>query len=181
MSRSTLILMRHATATPESPTGQDFARPLTGRGREDAVHMGRWLHQRFPGITRLLASPAERTHQTAAAVCEAWPADTGPEVRRDPALYLADAEVLLARTAEQGTPTLLLIGHNPGLEDFVWHLLGGRGLPQDVDTLMPTAGAYALALPARRAPLVAGCATLIAHMRPHLLDSDPPQGAGTHD
>ena len=157
MTTLTLIIMRHAKASPNSPKGDDFGRPLTSRGKHDAARMSQWLRANFPDLARVLSSPAERTRQTVAAVTASWAdAPVMPEVRWDPALYLAEL------------PTLL-VGHNPGLEELVWHLLDGQDEVLKASKIMPTAAVYALSLPSRGSRVVPKGARLLAHMRPRQL------------
>lgn len=119
----TLVLLRHAKSEwpPEVP---DALRPLTERGRRDAAAAGRWLRAHVGGIDQVVCSPAVRAVQTwdlAAAQLA-----TTPHLRHDDRLYGACAAELLAITQElsQQTSTAALVGHNPGLEDFLTLLTG---------------------------------------------------------
>jgi phosphohistidine phosphatase len=119
----TLILLRHAkSAWPEGIP--DAQRPLAGRGRRDAPAVGRWLRGQVAKIDLALCSPAVRAVQTwdlAAAQL-----DGIPQVRHDGRLYGASAEELLRVTQQlpHQASTVLLVGHNPGLEDFLELLTG---------------------------------------------------------
>jgi phosphohistidine phosphatase len=119
----TLILLRHAkSAWP--PGTPDAARPLAARGLRDAPAVGRWLQAQFPKIDCVVCSPAVRAVQTwdlAAAQLDAM-----PRVSHDERLYGASAHELLAITQElpRGASTAGLVGHNPGLEDFLTLLTG---------------------------------------------------------
>lgn len=118
-----LILLRHAkSAWPEGIP--DAQRPLAGRGRRDAPAVGRWLRGQIAMIDLVLCSPAVRAAQTwdlAAAQL-----DPIPRVRHDERLYGASAEELLRVTQElpHTVSTAALVGHNPGLEDFLELLTG---------------------------------------------------------
>ncbi len=170
MTTLTLIIMRHAKASPDSPKGDDFGRPLTSRGKHDAARMSQWLRANFPDLARVLSSPAERTRQTVAAVTASWAdAPVMPEVRWDPALYLAELPTLLSVLEQETTGPLLLVGHNPGLEELVWHLLDGQNEVLKASKIMPTAAVYALSLPSRGSRVVPKGARLLAHMRPRQL------------
>lgn len=119
----TLILLRHAkSAWPQEAA--DAARPLAARGRRDAPVVGRWLRKHAPKIDLVVCSPAVRAVQTwdLAAV----QLDAIPEVRHDEWLYSASAEDLLTTTQElpHEASTAVLVGHNPGLEDFLTLLTG---------------------------------------------------------
>ncbi len=118
-----LILLRHAkSAWP--PKTRDAARPLAGRGRRDAPAVGRWLRDHIPTIELVVCSPAVRAAETwnlAAAEL-----DAKPRLRHDKRLYEASAGDLLKVTQEL-SPTIsttVLVGHNPGLENFLTLLTG---------------------------------------------------------
>ena len=167
---STLIILRHAKAAAESANGTDFARPLAPRGRDDAARIGQWLQGHYPRISLALASPALRTRETLLGVMAAWSGEEAPpEVRWDPALYLAELPVLLATLAREEADPLLLVGHNPGLEELVVHLIGGRALAIDPAKPMPTCGLYVVGVASRRKLATPGSGLLLAHMRPRLL------------
>ena len=119
----TLILLRHAKSAWPADT-PDAARPLAARGRRDAPAVGRWLHAQVPKIDCVVCSPAVRAVQTwdLAAVHLA----ALPPVSHDQRLYGASAHKLLAVTQQlpRGAATAVLVGHNPGLEDFLTLLTG---------------------------------------------------------
>jgi phosphohistidine phosphatase len=119
----TLILLRHAKSAWPADT-PDVTRPLAERGRRDAAAVGRWLREQVTKIDLVLCSPAVRAVQTwnlAAAQLEAI-----PRVHHDERLYSACAEELLQVTLElpHKVSTVVLVGHNPGLEDFLELLTG---------------------------------------------------------
>jgi phosphohistidine phosphatase len=119
----TLILIRHSKSA-WSQDAFDAARPLAGRGRRDAPAVGRWLREQATKIDLAVCSPAVRAVQTWALV--AGQLDALPRVRHDERLYAASAEDLLEVTQElpQEVSTTVLVGHNPGLEDFLTLLTG---------------------------------------------------------
>jgi phosphohistidine phosphatase len=119
----TLILLRHAKSAWPADT-RDVVRPLAERGRRDAPAVGRWLREQCSKINFVVCSPAVRAVQTwdlAAAQLEDL-----PQVRHDERLYEASAQDLLQVTRElpYKASTVVLIGHNPGLEDFLELLTG---------------------------------------------------------
>src|SRR5262245_48082056 len=63
-----LILWRHAEAALLREGQDDLQRPLTAKGERQAQRMAEWLNQRLAHSTRILASPALRTQQTAKAL-----------------------------------------------------------------------------------------------------------------
>ncbi len=163
-----LIVMRHAKTNVSSPTGDDFSRALTPRGSADALAMGEWLHAQHPDLARIVSSTALRARQTVAAVTLPW-GETPPEIRWDPALYLAELDTLLGAAESLREAPTLFVGHNPGLEDLVRHLVGDLHARIGSPKIMPTSAAYVLELSTRRGRPRPGSAVLRAHMRPKLL------------
>lgn len=118
-----LVVLRHAkSARPEGTP--DHARPLAPRGRRDAAAAGDSLAEADLLPDQALCSTAVRARQTWELVAGQW--GTPPPVRHDPRLYAAGADDLLAVVHEvpADVATLLLVGHNPGLENLVLELAG---------------------------------------------------------
>ena len=109
-----LSLFRHAEAADRIPGTDDFARPLTPRGREDAKRMGAVLSSRQPLPDLALCSPSLRTRQT--LKCARMPESL--ETVMDPEIYEATVQDLLhlIRTAPQSCAYALVVGHNPGMQ-----------------------------------------------------------------
>ena len=141
-----LILFRHAKAEPRAAAGQDTDRPLSARGLRDAALMGRVLAADGAAPDLALVSPSLRTRQTWEAAAGALP-PTRVEVVD--ALYNATseevAEVLERRSV--GSRTVLVVGHNPSLQELsVQLLVDGGAAPGDIERLeegFPTATAAA--------------------------------------
>ncbi len=116
-----LILFRHGKAERSAPGG-DIARRLTDRGRRDAGLMAAVLAGEGLVPDLVLVSAAARTQETWAAAAPAFPA-ARVEVRRD--LYLAEEGLILdlAETLGEGVDTVMVIGHNPGLQHLGLMLL----------------------------------------------------------
>ncbi|MGX4693498.1 SixA phosphatase family protein [Streptomyces sp. JNUCC 63] len=118
-----LVVLRHAkSARPEGVADHD--RPLAPRGRRDAPAAGRALAEADCLPDLALCSTALRARQTWELASAQW--GTPPPVRYVSELYAADVFDLLAavRKAPPEVETLLLVGHNPGLEDLVLELAG---------------------------------------------------------
>lgn len=141
-----LVVLRHAKSA--WPTGvADHERPLAPRGRRDAPAAGRALAEADCLPDLALCSTAVRARQTWELAAREW--GTPPPVRLDRRLYAADVSELL--TALHEVPdqirTLLLIGHNPGLEELVLDLAGDSldDALDDVRTKFPTSAIAILA------------------------------------
>jgi phosphohistidine phosphatase len=114
-----LILWRHAEAEYGPP---DLERTLTALGHRQAVAMAAWLKPRLPDDTRVLASPARRALQTAAALTkrvetvDALAPDTSPEAILDACGW-----------SPIGNGCVVVAGHQPTLGRVAGHLLGIPG------------------------------------------------------
>ncbi|AMJ60546.1 SixA phosphatase family protein [Bosea sp. PAMC 26642] len=120
-----LMLLRHAKSN--WPTGMaDPERPLAARGREAAPVMGRYLAEELLLPDLVLVSPARRTAETWDLVAPMLPEK--PATHVEPRIYEAKTERLLhvVQEVEPQVKTLLMIGHNPGLEELA-ALLTGHG------------------------------------------------------
>src|ERR1041385_8347311 len=119
----TLLILRHAKATHHLPVG-DFDRPLTERGECDAGEVGRWLkkHDLVPDL--VVSSSAVRARATAATAVEECGYEGQIELKAE--LYLAEPEVLVeaVRRLPAHAGRVLIVGHNPGLEQLVYRLTG---------------------------------------------------------
>lgn len=143
MTTRTLLILRHAKSDRDGDAIDDFARPLSARGRRDAPRMGRWLRAHGLRPDLVLSSPALRARQTTEAVLEALELPQ-ERLRYDDRLYLAGVDTLLAVITEcpARTGMLLLVGHNPGLEELL-ERLGAESPPRNAAGKLLTAGALA--------------------------------------
>ena len=114
-----LILWRHAEAVESGAEVPDLDRPLTARGERQAARMAAWLNRQLPATTRVLASPARRTQQTAMALERKF--RTVPAIAPD-ALPQAVLEAARWPTAKE---PVLVIGHQPTLGLVASQLLTG--------------------------------------------------------
>jgi len=150
-----LILLRHGEAERDSATGEDFDRPLAPRGQKESAATGEALAELGLVPDLALASGALRTRETWMAVAPAFPK---ARVKFDDKLYLAEA-VAIRRAAEaagQGCGALMVIGHNPGLQELALGLLIEGGGPQSavarVRTGLPTGAAAVFLIDAKGRP-----------------------------
>jgi len=101
------------------------------RGRKAAPAMAVYMRSRGYLPQVVLCSTAERTRETLDLLLAAW--TKKPAIRYEPELYLADWPVLLAslKKAPARASTLLLVGHNPGMEQLAVALaLQPKGIPE---------------------------------------------------
>lgn len=139
MSRE-LFVLRHAKSDWESGAKSDSERPLNKRGRKEAPRIGAWMreHYLYPGL--VLCSPAVRARETLDAVAAELqlPAE---RMRVVDELYLASLGALLKilRDVPAEHDSIMLVGHNPGLDDLVTYL-GAHQIPlTESGKLMTTA------------------------------------------
>ena len=162
----TLLVLRHAKSNWSDPALDDHERPLNKRGLRDGPRMGELVraHGLLPDV--VISSDAVRARLTAEAVVEA--ARCAGEILLDPRLYLAGpADILsLLRRVEEKAQTVMIVGHNPGLEDLVAQLTGER---RD----LPTAALAQIDLPIDqwRDLSLSTRGTILGHWRPRTRQS----------
>lgn len=136
---ATLILLRHGKSD-WSGSESDHSRPLAPRGRRQAPEAGRWLAGNVGDIDLAVVSTAERARETWRLAASELPAP--PPVREEPRVYAAAGSSLLrlVRELPDDLETVVLVGHNPGLEDLLVDLTGQW-------TPMPTSAIAVVDLP----------------------------------
>lgn len=117
-----LGLLRHAKSDWDDVGLRDFDRGLNDRGRRGAAAIGAHIEDLGWRCDLAIASPAERVRRT----IEASGLDLAPQF--DERLYLADATTLMAVLREIGgdPARVLLVGHNPGLQELLFRLVDPR-------------------------------------------------------
>src|SRR5688572_5475639 len=113
----TLLVLRHAKSSWKETALDDHERPLNKRGRRDGPRMGKLIREHGLTPDVIISSDAVRARLTAEAVAAA--AGYSREIRLEEALYAASPADILAvlRTATTTTAgTVMIVGHNPGLE-----------------------------------------------------------------
>jgi len=110
-----LFLLRHAKAVPAEPGMDDAERPLMLSGVEDAGAIARYARKNEYAVDLILCSPSARTAQTAELVLK----DLKAAMEYRNTLYLAPAAKIVAavRGAPVAISALMIVGHNPGLEE----------------------------------------------------------------
>ncbi len=120
----TLLLLRHAKSSWGDASLPDHDRPLNSRGHRDAPRMGQWIREQglCPGL--IASSTAIRAKTTAQCVAEAC--DYRGEVVLLRQLYLGYPSdyVNYLQTLSEEYPRVLIVGHNPGLEQLLELLTG---------------------------------------------------------
>lgn len=119
-----LYLVRHAKAKRDD--SEDIGRPLSKRGRGDAARIAKWMLRRGAVPELVLCSPARRTEETWTLLSARL--DHECELRLLKSLYNATQSTLLARirSVPASVQSILVVGHNPGLEHLALRL-AGRG------------------------------------------------------
>lgn len=123
-----LILLRHGKAEPDSESGEDFDRRLAPRGVRESADMGARLADMGFTPDVALVSTAARARGTWEAAATAFP-NTKPSFEAH--LYHADSGTIraAARGALEGCATVMIVGHNPGLQELTVQLLHEGSAP----------------------------------------------------
>ena len=169
-----LTLLRHAKSGWDDPVTRDFDRPLNPRGRRAARTVGAEMKAQGLVFDLVLASPARRVTETVEEVAAGYGAIAA---RYDERLYLASAATLLdiVRHAPESVERLLLVGHNPGMEELALRLARRHGerLRGEVETKYPTGTLAEIELPAGRwAEVGEGAGRILRFIRPRDLDPE---------
>jgi phosphohistidine phosphatase len=170
----TIGLFRHAKSDWHDRRARDFDRPLNARGRKGAALMGKHINDHGIRWQRIISSPAFRAAETIEIAAKA--ADRNFPIIWDRRIYLASSATLLDILREQAEDKskILMIGHNPGLEDLIFDLVPDDGtspLRDIVEAKFPTAAYAVLELDIRRwADAREGCARLVHLTCPRDLD-----------
>jgi len=123
-----LLLLRHAKSAWPADVA-DHERPLAGRGEKTAPLIGRYLVRERLIPDLVLVSSARRTRQTWRLVAKKLPSSIAKQDMEE--LYEASAAKIAAvvQAIDPSVRTLMLIGHNPGFQDFANGLIG-EGNPE---------------------------------------------------
>jgi phosphohistidine phosphatase len=169
----TLTLLRHAKSSWDDVTARDFDRPLNRRGRQAARTVGREMRMLRLHFDQVIASPAARVVETLRDVEEGYGGTLGAEFDRR--VYLASAETLLdlVHAARDDGTALLLVGHNPGLENLALQLGGDGALKAEIAVKYPTATLTEISFAVERwADVARGGGTITRFIRPRDLDPE---------
>jgi phosphohistidine phosphatase len=170
-----LYLLRHAKSSWDDPDLDDFDRPLNKRGRKSARAMAAYFKQTVIQPDSILCSPAKRTRETLKYLTPVL----GPALAHlDRRVYEASYQTLLHCLAElpPEAGSVLLVGHNPGLERLALYLMSDRDHGPGAARLQdkyPTGSLAVLTAPAEAwGDLKVGSCRLDDFVRPIDLDAD---------
>ena len=161
-----LLILRHG----KSDWGvnvNDFDRPLKKRGKKSAESMGFWLLQKDLVPDYVVSSPAERASNTTERLCEAMEL-TDQQIHYDSRIYEAYTHDLIAVLADgpANAERILLVGHNPGLEQLLIQLNKGILEIPDDGKILPTATLAILTINENWQSLSENCAKVLSITRP---------------
>ncbi|MEO0440815.1 MAG: histidine phosphatase family protein [Pseudomonadota bacterium] len=169
-----LYLLRHAKSSWDDQVARDFDRPLNDKGKRAAATIGTYVKREKLNFDLVLASPAVRVIETLENFEEACGLAIEPQWDRR--IYLASSVTLIdvLRGADDNAVSVLMVGHNPGLEDLVFDLVpddGSSAARDEVETKYPTAALAELRLEVENWEDVAdNCGSLERFTRPRDLD-----------
>ena len=163
-----LMLLRHAKSSWDEPEMDDHDRPLAPRGRKAASKMATWIATAKVRPDLIVCSSAARAVQTMKPVADAL---EGVPTAVEDGLYTFDAAELVPRIRElpASTTTVLLIGHNPALQDLTLRLAAEGQLLERVREKFPTAALAILELDRAWTEVEDGSATLVDFVTPQRL------------
>ncbi len=170
----TLYFLRHFKSSWKDRSLEDFDRPLAKRGCRAAELMAGYVARDGIAPAQILCSSSRRTRETLERMLEAF----GGAVpsRFEKGIYLADTSALLLRLRRLGdSASVMIIGHNPGLEDLALTLIGSgeQSARARLASKFPTGALAVLSTEIRTwRELEAGCARLDTFVCPRDLESD---------
>lgn len=133
-----LLLLRHAESAWDKAVN-DFDRGLTVRGKNDIKAVAQWMDQQAQTVDRVVCSPAVRTRLTATCLFEQLQSLVEQQqLHYEAAIYNASVDDLIDVLSRQADTvhTLMLVGHNPGLERLLSLLTGQPHAPIEPATLI---------------------------------------------
>ena len=171
-----LTLLRHAKSGDDGTVTRDFDRALNAKGRRAARAIGRHMRDAALRFDAVLASPATRVAETLQEVETGYGGGLAPQWERR--IYLATPDELLdlVHAAPDEADSILLVGHNPGLEQLVLMLVpygSDHQVRGQVEAKYPTASLAELSFAVDRWDEVdEGKGALIRFVRPRDLDPE---------
>ena len=136
-----LYIMRHAKSDWSGPQISDFERPINKRGTKNAMRIGEWMNENNHIPQKIISSPALRAKETIELVTEQISKFNLEDLTYEDELYLAGFTQLIEfiNTYKDKVQSLMLVGHNPGIENLVNYLCDRSG---DKETIVTTANLF---------------------------------------
>ncbi len=136
-----LYIMRHAKSDWSGPQISDFERPINKRGTRNAMRIGEWMNENNHIPQKIISSPAVRAKETIELVTEQISKFNLEDLTYEDELYLAGFTQLIEfiNTYKDKVQSLMLVGHNPGIENLVNYLCDKSG---DKETIVTTANLF---------------------------------------
>jgi phosphohistidine phosphatase len=161
-----LYLLRHAKSSWDDPTLADHDRPLAPRGRRAAKVMAKHLRRKGIAPELVLCSPSRRTRQTLTRIAPSM--GKSADVQIEPGLYAGSAPVLIEVLHEvpDEVESVMLIGHNPGIQDLALSLARAGPKSARVRSKFPTAALATLEHNGSWRELAPGRAELVSFVKP---------------
>ncbi|MFC4293005.1 SixA phosphatase family protein [Sphingorhabdus arenilitoris] len=171
----TLTLLRHAKSSWDDPVARDFDRPLNKKGERAARVMGQYMRSEKLVFDHVVASPAIRVIETIDHVGSGYGKRIEPKWERR--IYLASSATLMdvLREMDDGLDHILMLGHNPGMEDLILDLVPEQDgdLRASVYAKYPTAALAQIAIDIDHwAEIDRGTGSLKRFIRPRDLDPE---------
>lgn len=172
-----LYLLRHAKSSWDDPALGDPDRPLAPRGRRAAKLMADHLRRKGISPELVLCSPSKRTRQTLKRIARGL--GKNADVQIESALYAASATTLLEELHEvpDEVDSVMLIGHNPGIQDLALSLARAGSESLRVRSKFPTAALATLKHNVTWHGLAPGSAELVSFVTPKQLSRGGGPGA----
>jgi phosphohistidine phosphatase len=166
-----LYVLRHAKSSWDDPELADHERPLSKRGRRASDLIAEHLERERITPALILCSSARRTRETLDRIAPAIGADA--EIQIEGGLYGAGAEGLLDRLSgvPEGVESVMLIGHNPGVQELAIAIAGGDPAVSAMRAKFPTGALATLELDGVWRDLAPGAASLVAFVKPRELEA----------
>ncbi len=134
-----LLLLRHAKSSWDDPDIPDQERPLNPRGLRAAKRIAKYLMDKRLEPSIILCTSALRARQTIELLTPAFP--KGATVKIEPRLYGASSKDLITRLrrVSQAAPLVLMVGHNPAMQELVLTLASENAKLNSIRKKFPTA------------------------------------------
>ncbi|RMD52569.1 MAG: histidine phosphatase family protein [Nitrospirae bacterium] len=129
----TIILVRHAKSKKGPDYPDDFKRPLSSRGKKNAISAGEFLKKQGIMPELIISSDAKRAKKTTKRVISAMGYNGDVVFKRDLYLEGFKAYIDVLKKLDDSIRTVMLVGHNPDLEELVYKITGE-------EVIIPTAG-----------------------------------------